>query len=174
MKKNKTEKKNSNLKKDCPFFDTCKTRLHPFAATDEPNLVAHLGWRVAYTFLAWLVLGLNINSGFLLAALFFILPIFMDCLKFYPLNNLRKKIRIAEIIILSLFNIIPLLGILGICKLEESEGLWFIVLSENFIIKTHLSISVECFWKLLGLVVGVTIVDWLCNGTRLDCAQENT
>ena len=59
-----SKKNKQKFSKQCPLYDVCNVRLHPLAATDKPNRVAHLGFRFLYTLIAWFVLGFKINEGF--------------------------------------------------------------------------------------------------------------
>lgn len=153
----------------CLFYKICKIRLNPFAPADKPNEVAHLGFRFAYTVLAWIVLAKGISANTFFVSMFlFVLPVFMDCLKFVPTTNLRRKINKAEIFVTGFWCVIAILGLFGIFVVEQVE--------ENFIITTAPDFSgfkIEYFsvvivWRFLISVVAVTMVDWLTTRTNLE------
>ena len=152
---NKNKNKNEIEIGKCPFYEECPIRLHPLSAIDNPNMAAHLGFRVFYTVIAWFVLGFKVNEGFFLAMCFFALPVFMDCLKFTPLNKKRKRIRFAEILFSGTLFAISIIGVIGIYAVEKVDGTWQIV-TKDFI----------GYW--LGFIVIITMVDWLCNESKLD------
>ena len=160
-------KSKDKLEKQCPIFNECPLRLHPLSATDNPNMAAHLGFRVFYTLIAWFVLGFKVNEGFFLAMCFFALPVFMDCLKFTPLNKIRKKIIILETVVSGILFLISLIGVIGIYVIENSGESWYIV-TNNFVGYLPSGFDVAIMWYLLGLVVFITMVDWLCNEAKLD------
>ena len=168
------EKRGQSVPKDgkiCPLYDKCSVRLHPMTATDNPNMAAHLGFRAFYTFIAWFVLGYKINDGFFLAMCFFVLPVFMDCIKFTPLNKIRKWIRRFEIAVTGALFFISLLGVIGIYALQGINGSWRIV-TVSFIGWLPSDFDVGVMWWFLSATVIVTLVDWLCNETKFDKAVE--
>jgi len=141
--------------------------LHPLAATDRPNIVAHLGFRFLYTLIAWFVLGFRINEGFFLATCFFALPVFMDCVKFTPLNKSRKLIRFFEIFISGLLFSVSLLGVIGIYAVENLNNSW-VVVCKDFVVDLPSNFSVEVIWWILAAVVLITAVDWICDELQLE------
>ena len=141
--------------------------MHPLSAMDNPNMAAHLGFRFLYTFLAWFILGYNVNEGFFVSMFFFILPVFMDCVKFTPLSNLRKWIKMAQVTTTGILLTISTLGVFKIYTLSNELGAWQII-SSNFVVDLPSGIGVEWIWKLLGLTVLVTAVDWFCNQPKFN------
>ena len=161
-------KKRSYYKeKSCPYYDKCPVRLHPSSSTDNPNLAAHLGFRFLYTLVAWFVLGFNVNEGFFVSMFFFVLPVFMDCIKFTPLVKLRVWIKRFEVFVTGMAFFISSLGVLGIYTLSNKTGTWQII-SENFVVGLPSGFDVAWIWNLLVTIVIVTAVDWLCNDTKFD------
>lgn len=156
----------SDEKKQCPYYDVCKMRLHPSSLMEQQNLVVHLGFRFFYTLIAWFVLAFKVNDGFFLSMCFFALPVFMDCVKFTPLNKYRKIIRLFEIGVTAALFFISLLGVFGIYTLKTGEN--FRVVTENFIGVLPSDVPIQTFWIVIGLTVFVTLVDWLCNLFKLD------
>lgn len=176
-----TNKKNNNKKtdsgkqekqsveRDCPMYDYCNIRLHPLASADRPNMVAHLGFRVIYTFIAWMVLAKGISeSAFFVSVFLFALPVLMDCLKFTSTEKARRWIMWGEIAVSGCWCIIALLGMLGILLVQEVNGLLMISTSTEFIGFNFGMMPVEKIWRWLGTVLVVTIVDWLCGMRQID------
>ena len=153
----------------CPLYDNCKVRLHPLATTDRPNAVAHLGFRFFYTLIAWFVLGFKINEGFFLAMCFFALPVFMDCVKFTPLNEYRKIIKFFEVGVSGLLVGISFLGVIGIYAVENISDSWLVV-CKDFVVDLPSGFSVEVIWWILAAVVFITAVDWFCDESQLERA----
>ena len=153
--------------KQCPLYDECSIRLHPLSATDNPNMAAHLGFRLFYTLIAWFVLGFKVNEGFFLAMCFFALPVFMDCLKFTPLNKKRKRIIVVEELVSGITFLISLIGVIGIYAIEKSGESWIIV-TKDFIGYLPSGFDVAVMWWLLGSIVLITMVDWFCNEAKID------
>ncbi|MBR6713190.1 MAG: hypothetical protein IKI76_09390 [Selenomonadaceae bacterium] len=161
---NSKEKKREKI---CPHYDGCPRRLHPLSATDSPNMAAHLGFRFSYTVLAWFILGYKVNEGFFVSMFFFVLPVFMDCVKYTPLKKLRKYIKMVSVLATGLLLFVSILGVFGIYTLSKETGEWQIV-SSNFVVDLPSEIGLNWLWGLLILIVLVTFVDWLCNYTKLD------
>ena len=153
--------------KSCPHYDRCSLRLHPLSATDNPNMAAHLGFRFLYTLLAWFILGYNVTEGFFVSMFFFVLPVFMDCVKFTPLKKSRKWIKKAQVAVSGALLVISALGVFKIYVLSNATGTWQMV-SSNFVIDLPSGIGIEWIWKLLVLIVFVTAVDWLCNDSKFE------
>ena len=162
---------NKKSNKNCPFYDKCSVRLHPFSANDSPNMVAHLGFRCFYTVLAWIVLGYKVNEGFFLSMCFFVLPVFMDCLKFTPLNEIRKLVRNCELCVSGLLFGVSLLGVIGIYELKKVDGAWTIYLTD-FAGYLPSDIELGTMWMLLILVVFVTLIDWFCNDVNFSSLKQ--
>ena len=159
--------KNSPQIGKCPFYDECPIRLHPLSATDNPNMAAHLGFRFFYTLIAWLVLGFKVNEGFFLAMCFFALPVFMDCVKFTPLSKKRKRIILVETIFSGLLFGVSIIGVIGIYQVKKVGETWQIF-TKDFIGYLPSGFDISIMWYWLGLIVIITMVDWLCNESKLD------
>lgn len=151
----------------CPLYGKCSLIVHPLSSTDNPNMAAHLGFRVLYTCIAWIVLGFKISEGFFLSMCFFALPVFMDCLKFTPLNKKRKKIIFVETFVSGILFVISVIGVIGIYALEKNDESWKIV-TKNFIGFLPSGFDISVIWYLLGTVVIITMVDWFCNEAKID------
>lgn len=164
MSRSNSEKKRY---KNCPYYDTCPLRMHPLSAMDNPNMAAHLGFRFLYTLIAWFVLGNNVTEGFFVSMLFFVLPVFMDCLKFTPLKKFRRLIKMAEVTATGFLLFISVLGVLDIYVVINESGEWKITPSK-FVTELPSGIGLEWIWGLLGLIVFVTLIDWLCNDAKID------
>lgn len=167
----KGKKQSSDKGKTCPYYDKCPMRLHPLSATDNPNLAAHLGFRFLYTLVAWFVLGFNVNEGFFVSMFFFILPVFMDCIKFTPLVKLQIWIKRFEVLVTGTALFISSLGVLGIYTLSNKTGTWQII-SENFVVGLPSEFEVAWIWYLLVAIVLITAVDWFCNDTKFDRVND--
>ena len=165
MSKSESEKKRRD--KNCPYYDSCPLRMHPLSAMDNPNMVAHLGFRFLYTLIAWFVLGYNVTEGFFVSMFFFVLPVFMDCVKFTPLKKSRKLIKMAEVLVTGFLLFISVLGVFGIYTLINESGEWRITLSK-FVAELPSGINIEWIWWSLGLIAFVTLIDWLCNDAMFD------
>ena len=163
----KSDSKKKRRYKNCPYYDACPLRIHPLSAMDSPNMAAHLGFRFLYTLIAWFVLGYNVTEGFFVSMFFFVLPVFMDCVKFTPLKKSRRLIKIAEVIISGFLLFISVLGVFGIYTLSNASGKWQITLSK-FVVELPSGIDIEWIWWSLSLIVFVTFIDWLCNDSRID------
>ena len=98
---------------------------------------------------------------------FFVLPVFMDCIKFTPLVKLRVWIKRFEVFVTGMAFFISSLGVLGIYTLSNKTGTWQII-SENFVVGLPSGFDVAWIWNLLVTIVIVTAVDWLCNDTKFD------
>ena len=165
MSNSKEKKKERG--KICPHYDGCPRRIHPLSATDNPNMAAHLGFRFLYTILAWFILGYKVNEGFFISMFFFVLPVFMDCVKYTPLKKLRAYIKMISVSATGLLLFLSILGVFEIYTLSKETGEWQIV-SSNFVVDLPSGIGLKWLWGLLVLIVLVTLVDWLCNDTKLD------
>lgn len=105
--------------------------------------------------------------------LFFVLPVFMDCLKFTPLKKARRMIKIAEILLSGMLLFISAIGVLGIYALSNESGSWRIVVSDFVTELPSGIIGVEWIWGLLVLIVLVTAVDWFCNDSKFERVMED-
>ena len=166
------KKQSSGKGKPCPYYEECPVRLHPLSATDNPNMAAHLGFRFLYTLVAWFVLGFNVNEGFFVSMFFFVLPVFMDCIKFTPLVKLRVWIKRFEVFFTGVALFISSLGVFGIYTLKNEIGKWQIT-ATNFVVELPSGFEVGWIWWLLGAIVLVTAVDWFCNVTKFDCVEKD-
>ena len=169
MSNSNNDKKKRN--KICPYYDDCSLRIHPLSAMDNPNMAAHLGFRFLYTLLAWFILGYNVTEGFFISMFFFVLPVFMDCVKFKPLKKSRKWIKKIQLTFSGILLFISALGVFKIYTLSNERDTWQIV-SSNFVVDLPSGIGIEWIWRLLGLIVLVTLVDWLCNDSKIECLDK--
>ena len=165
------KKQSSDKGKTCPYYDKCPVRLHPLSAMDSPNMAAHLGFRFLYTLIAWFVLGFKVNEGFFVSMFFFVLPVFMDCVKFTPLIKLRRWIKYVEVVLTGMALFFSLLGVFGIYTLKNETGTWQITY-ENFAIELPSGFDVGWIWIFLISIVFVTAVDWFCNDTKFDRVND--
>ena len=173
MGKRSNKKSTSDDKKICPIYDKCNLRLHPFSATDVPNRVAQPIIRVAYTIIAWCFLGYGINEGFFVSAFLFILPILMDCCRFTPITDVRKKIWRGELTVLVIWCMLALLGIIKVFVLQEADNTWGVVTSEGFIGFQLPFIPLSYVWWALSTVVFAASIDLFFNESRLVEALSN-
>lgn len=110
--------------------------------------------------------GVQSNRRFFVSMFFFVLPVFMDCVKFTPLKKSRRLIKMAEVSLTGVLFFISMPGIFNICTLSQETGKWQIN-ATNFVIDLPSGIDVGWIWKLLVFIVIVTFVDWLCNDTKI-------
>ena len=134
-------------------------------------MAAHLGFRFLYTLIAWFVLGFKVNEGFFVSMFFFVLPVFMDCVKFTPLIKLRRWIKYVEVVLTGMALFFSLLGVFGIYTLKNETGTWQIT-SENVAIELPSGFDVGWIWIFLISIVFVTAVDWFCNDTKFDRVND--
>lgn len=166
------KKQSTGRGKPCPYYEECPVRLHPLSAMDNPNMAAHLGFRFLYTLVAWFVLGYNVSEGFFVSMFFFVLPVFMDCIKFKPLTKLRMLIKRVEILFAGILLFISSLGVFRIYVLNNERGTWQMI-ATNFIVELPSDLEVGWIWWLLGAIALVTAVDWFCNVTKFDCVEKD-
>lgn len=94
----KISKATKCVRRQCGIYEC------PLVASDEPNVFAHLGFRVGYTIVSWFVLGINVSkTAFFVSLFLFVLLLMMDCLKFTPINMIRKRIRNIEVMVSALW-----------------------------------------------------------------------
>ena len=96
----------------------------------------------------------------------------MDCVKFKLLIKLRMLIKCVEILFAGIALFISSLGVFGIYVLNNEHGTWQMV-ATNFIVELPSGLEVGWIWWLLGAIVLVTAVDWLCNVTKFDCVEKD-
>ena len=162
--------KSNNKRRRCSFEGRCPVQAHPFSPSDEPNVAAHLFFRVLYTVVSWFVLAINIGSGWFTAVFLFVLPIFMDCLKFNPKSNIRKSIKYFELLITSLWCIFAILGLIGVCQVSSDNKM--IETTDGFIGFSMTGVPIDGLWYGLGSVLLVTLVDWFCSKNVVDELKE--
>ena len=155
----------------CPMAGKCSLQFHPLSATDHPNMAAHLGFRLAYTILAWFVLGIGATDrGFFVAVFLFVLPVLMDCMKFTPQTKARTVIKHIEIFIAATWSILSLLGLAGVLIVNPTETDVVIGTASNFIGFKLSGVPIQHVWISLFSVTFITAVDWFCNSTKLENA----
>lgn len=81
----------------CAYAHVCEQYDLP-AYEDRHETHSYLGWRVIGTMIAWLILGKAVSGDtFFVACFLFAYPILLDCIKFKPVNKLRRLIKWAEV-----------------------------------------------------------------------------
>lgn len=125
---------------------------------------AHMGYRVAYTFIAWLVLAKGIvqGPGFFTSLVLFLIPLFFDYLRLSPFSKWRRRIKGIE---LGFTLILILIGAIGLCGdvviVEQKETLMLMVSNDYLILKGVTLFPLYFLWGSLSLSVFLTIIDYL-------------
>jgi Fe2+ transport system protein B len=130
---------------------------------DNPTKAATLGWRAAYTVIAWIILGQGIKAGqgFFVALTLFSMPLLMDYMRFNPNTKVRLYVRNAGIIISLLWVIIGFIGLCGPLGIENINEQLSIAVSNDFIVGKGFFIPLHYLWSFLSLSLFLTIVDWI-------------
>lgn len=127
---------------------------------DKPTKFNHLGFRVAYTVIAWIVLGKGVNQGqgFFVSLFLFMIPLLMDYMKFDFLN--RKWLRSIGIALSALWTLFSLVGLFGVLSVVATKHGLVVMLSKNYVVYPGLAMSLAAIWLLLLLSVFLTVFDW--------------
>lgn len=152
-----------------PQSDNRRVLLYPTASADMPNAFAHLGFRFCYTVIAWFVLGKGINeTSFFVSLNLFVVPIFVDCLRFSPTTKIRKYIRRAELFVCGFWFLFSVLGMMGVFIVTKLGDQYLLSTAEDFIGFYLAGIDLRLIWQLVASVTLVTLIDWLFKRTRRD------
>lgn len=141
---------------------------------DTPNGFAHLACRAAYTFIAWFVLGNNILSGqsFFVSITLFVLPLFMDYMKFTPCDYWRNLLRKISLVITAIFVFIGILGMMNVLTLIDINGVLSLSFSDSHIAFKNISLGVEKLYYLMLSACFLTITDWVANSSPSECKNN--
>ena len=126
---------------------------------DKPNKYAHLEFRVIYTLVAWVVLGKGIIQGqaFFVSIFLFVIPLFMDYLKFdTPSRPWVRKLGIGISVVWTIFS---LLGLFNILSIIETKAGFMVMIAKNYIMYGGVSVSISDIWLLMISCVAITIFD---------------
>lgn len=144
-----------------------------YGNNDVPNAASHLGIRLFYTVLAWIVLANGVSKdAFMVSACLFTMPIVMDCIKFTPTNSLRKYIIRFEIFLSVLWLFVFLLGIFNVLVVKECAGVLVMTNAESFIGFEIPMIPICSIWRWMLSLVFITAVDWICQFMGVDTGGE--
>lgn len=153
-------KKKKKKQAECPFI---------ICPTDGPTKVSHLGWRVVYTLIAWIALAWDVQEGtsFFTSVFLFSLPLFMEYLRFSPDKKWRIHMKKIQYRICGFFVLVGLFGMKGMFYIEETDKYKSIVLSPKFPFGNSF-IGFDNGWLIIGILVFLTIVDWIAYETILE------
>jgi len=144
--------------------------------SDKPTQFAHLGWRIAYTIIAWIILGQEISPGqsFFVSLILFSTPLAMEYLRFRPKAKFRKIIRLVGIMITGTWIIFGFIGMAGILEVIKSGNNLFVTFSKDFILNGTYIAKVVYIWSILSINVLLTIIDWIIYDNPLESEIEDT
>ena len=131
-------------------------------SSDSPTKFAHLGFRFLYTFIAWFVLGKSEAQGeaFFVATFLFVIPLFMDYLKFDAVDRARKIVRRVGIIITAFWVVVAVAGLVGILTVQRTTNSAVAIISKNFVAFPGKSVSLLMIWLSLLSCVAWAAFDW--------------
>lgn len=156
----------------CAYAHVCEQYDLP-AYEDRHETHSYLGWRVIGTMIAWLILGKAVSGDtFFVACFLFAYPILLDCIKFKPVNKLRRLIKWAEVAVSMVWLVFSFLGMAGIFIFAENSNS-IIKTADDFIIFSINDMSVQFILRCLLSLVLVTAVDYICRVTAVDTAYDN-
>ena len=135
----------------------------------KPTAVASLGFRIAFTLLSVLILGIcpqgTSSSTLFSAYLMFSLPMLKEYLEFTPTDRLRKVIKGVEIIWHVVIILVSLLCLCGVLELVDVSGIPYIQISKDFVLFPESKMRVVHFWAFVCVTVGFCVSDWMLYGT---------
>ena len=124
---------------------------------------AHMGYRCAYTFIAWLVLakGIVLGPGFFTSLILFLIPLLFDYLRLAPYSKWRIRIKGLEI---GFTFILILIGTIGLCGdivvTQQKETLMLMISNDYLILKGVILFPLYILWGSLSISVFLTVVDY--------------
>lgn len=123
---------------------------------------AHMGYRVAYTFIAWIVLAYGVmpGTGFFTSLVLFSLPLFFDYLRFDPYEKWRKRIRVFELIFTGIIICLGVIGLIGIIMVVLQRETLMVVVSNHYLIFKGVSAPLYVLWGSLSISAVLTVVDY--------------
>ncbi len=154
-----------NLFKDTGFGQIVKS-LSPDTSSvvvhsnDKPNKFAHLGFRSLYTLIAWLAIGKVVfqGQGFFVSVFLFIIPLFMDYLKFDTPD--RRWLRRTGITTSVIWIIFSFSGLINILAVSSSKIGLVVMVAKDYIAFRGVSVPIEFIWLLMLTSVALTTFDW--------------
>lgn len=156
--------------KNCEKTCKCPMANHCMCVDDDPNQLAHLGFRFAYTCIAWFILGMGISEGtsFFVSIALFAMPLLMDYLKFNPRDKMRIRIKTIEIIVVGFWVIVGVLGSFGVFEIIKLNGEFILKTSDKFIAMKYINVKLSDLWFWIGSSVCIAAVDWVCSSSILE------
>lgn len=166
---------NKTCDKECDKDDFVCPKL--LETDDDPTKVAGLGFRCAYTVVAWVMLGFNIpnGNGYFMSLILFAAPLFIDYLRFRPSDlKIRKHLRRAGIIVTLIWIFLGVFGLGGVLSVITIENISNINISENFVVLKGIHFSSKYLWMFLGISALLTIADYFAYSTKYERALVNS
>ncbi|WP_156040127.1 hypothetical protein [Alicyclobacillus macrosporangiidus] len=129
-------------------------------SADKPTKFAHLGFRIIYTFISWVVLGKSVVEGqsFFVSVFLFAIPLLMDYLKFDTSD--RRWIRNTGIAVSMVWVVFSLMGLFGVLSIVSTKMGFVVMVSKDYIQFAGMSCSLSFVWWLLLSCVSLTVFDW--------------
>lgn len=115
----------------------------------------HAIFRAVYTFVAWFVLGIGIDSNAFFGSVFlFVSPVLMDVFKSLFFAN--GTILQTEFVICLFWCVASVLGLFGVLIVDAS---YCVTTADNFIGFQLPPISVQSIWMFLSSIFALTVID---------------
>lgn len=158
MSKNMTNKKLHLLVNRMASVGSRESIISP---DDKPTVFAHLGWRVAYTLVACLLLGKGVRegSGFFVSLLLFAFPLLLEYLRFQPKEKLRQWYRRICIIISACWVVVGIIGLTGVLEIYHFNNEFGVRVSYDYIVFPGFSFPLKYLWFTTLASVILTILD---------------
>ncbi|MEW6172242.1 MAG: hypothetical protein AB1510_04140 [Bacillota bacterium] len=145
---------------------------HVFCPLDQPTKFAHLGLRVVYTIVSWVILGKSITiagRGFFTCLILFSAPLLFDYLKFTPDTRLREVLIFIGKIVSGFWIVTGFFGQSDIINLISNQGHVAFTVSQDFVAFKSFSLTIHCVWWAIGLsIIPLTFIDWIIH----ECPYE--
>lgn len=153
----KNNKYRNNAIPKCQNGKECRFLL---GYQDVPNKYGSLKFRAAYTLISFIVLGFNLSEGnyFFVSLLMFSVPLFYDNIRFSPIEESRRFIKVISMTVLGVQGIIGIAGLLGALECVKISEL-LIKVSEKYIILQNKSFPLKWLWYSIGIDVILTFLD---------------
>lgn len=159
IRKSKIKKQNPYRCEGCKQEGICVKYL--MNIDEKIGGISNLEFRCIYTFFSWILLAYNITSGtsIFTSLIMFSMPLLIDYIKFIPNTTQRKVIKKVEMYFSMMWIFIGILGQIGVLELVYNKKLYYVHISQKFILLPDYSFKYKYVAWLLAISVGMTYLD---------------
>lgn len=169
------------IKKECTMGKREKTRpiyinCNKCEKGDKPTVWANNGWRITYTIVCWVWLGVGITVGnaFFIALGMFTLPLLVDYLSFTTSDTFRKGIKWAQVVGCIFFCSIAILGIMDCLTIAKIGNNLAVQSTNKYILLQNTNVSLVLLYRVSAILILFTVIDVTTKTKEIECILEES